>query len=143
MHALQATQIIKLWERLQNASPTERAVLMLAEALAADAEEVAKLPIGRRDAGLLALRRATYGALAPCFMRCPGCGTELEFEVELDAISLAGPELGAEPHQLEHDGFRLSFRLPVSADLFLVKPDLSDRVGALLARSERNRPGGR
>jgi hypothetical protein len=136
MRALETSQVVALWEGLRHASPTWRAVVVLSAGLDTDVSEIGRLSIGLRDAGLIALRRASYGVNAPCFVHCPSCSSELEFEVDLDAIRVPASEPAEPRHVFEHEGFRLSFRLPTSDDLRAIEATATgaDAVGALIER---------
>jgi len=114
MRALADEALLSLWERGDGRPPVERALLMLAAALPEhDAESRTRLPIGARDAAILRLRRATFGARLESRLACPQCAEPLEFELDVGAlIPDAAP---AESEFVLDNGLR--FRLPDSRDL--------------------------
>jgi hypothetical protein len=113
MRALANDALLNLWERGAACGPVERALLLLSAALPEqDAESRARLPVGARDAAILDLRRATFGARLTGRLNCPHCREPLEFE--LDAGELLA---GATPAESEFTLDDLRFRLPDSRDL--------------------------
>ena len=95
--------------------------------------------LGRRNAALLAIRSALFGADWPLRSRCPDCGAELEFVA--DARTLA-QELGAmQPPPpaaaaIAWRGATVALRAPTADDLRAVSRHLerAAAVRALLAR---------
>src|SRR5256885_9526219 len=113
MRALADDVLLTRWDRGAACGPVERALLLLAAALPErDAESRARLPVGARDAAILNLRRATFGARLAGRLNCPHCREPLEFE--LDAGELLA---GAAPAEGEFTLDGLRFRLPDSRDL--------------------------
>ncbi|MGB6691944.1 MAG: hypothetical protein WBE76_29220 [Terracidiphilus sp.] len=88
MRALAGEAILTAWEK-SRALPEQEAVLaVLALALTEKpVEELARLPLGERNALLLELRAMTLGRGMEGFAICPECGAQLEFS--LDALELA------------------------------------------------------
>jgi hypothetical protein len=118
MPDLSAAATLDLWETGDGLDPVERS---LALAAAVDPEpggsdDLARLPLGRRDARLLRLHTALAGRTLEATAACPSCGEQTEFE--LDAATLldrgAGP-IAAKP--VEADGFRVVWRPPDSRDV--------------------------
>jgi len=77
---------------------------------------MAELPIGRRDARLLELRRRLFGESISALARCPSCGVTVEvgFQVSDMVIPPAGDD---GPHEVRREGWGLEFRLPNSRDM--------------------------
>jgi hypothetical protein len=129
MRPLSTPELVRAWESGAARTPAERALLLLAHACPEESwEELAALPIGRRDARLLTLREWTLGPALNCVARCPSCAepVELNFsvaDVRDDTVAVPG-ELSLEAH-----GYTVAFRLPSSTDLSVV-----DDRRALLAR---------
>lgn len=114
MAGLQATRALDLWERAQQLAPVERAVELAAAAEPrAPHDDVAALPLGRRDARLLALRDATSSPLLDAVARCPACGERVEFALPAAQLLEAQP---AVPMALERDGYVVRWRPPDSRD---------------------------
>ncbi len=144
MRALSATELLGVWERAFSQSSIQRALALLAAACPeSPPDALAGLSIGQRDAHLLALREATFGAEFTALASCPACGaaTELTFR----ASDLQAPPAPAPPAELmlQIEGRDLRVRLPTSADLLAItRPDdLAAARDQLLARcllSDRN-----
>jgi hypothetical protein len=93
------------------------------------AEDLLRLPIGRRDAEILALREENFGSRFSGITRCPRCDEQVEIEFDSDHVRADAPD--AEP-QLAIGGVR--FRLPDSSDLIAVSRASGDPRALLLAR---------
>ncbi|MGW8392265.1 T4 family baseplate hub assembly chaperone [Pseudoduganella sp. HUAS MS19] len=117
MHALSAMALMDIWERGRAQGPLPRAALLLAAAYPSTPPgQLAQMPIGQRDALLLALREATFGSRIASVAPCPQCGEQLELafsHADLPQQRSADDE----PHQLEVDGYALRFRCVNSDDL--------------------------
>jgi hypothetical protein len=121
MRALSTAELLTVWERGISQPPAHRAVTLLAP-VCADAlpHELAQLPIGRRDARLLALREQTFGPRLLSLSECPKCGArvELEFDVaDVRAKTEIGAAETAAPITLRRNNFAVTFRLPNTLDL--------------------------
>lgn len=95
MPHLDAAQLVSVWERGKTQPDALRALAVLREA-APDCDPAAlrALPLGERNARLLAVRRATFGPQMRAFVKCPRCSEPLEFEQDIDEL-LARHEPGA------------------------------------------------
>lgn len=128
--------LIDIWERGDDLSPPRRGLLLLGAALPGAApEELAALPIGRRDTALLDLGDRLFGARIQCIAACPACGERIDVEFPSHGIRAEA----AEPGTLvtaEAGGVRFSARLPDSMDLIAIEaePDLDRAERRLLAR---------
>jgi hypothetical protein len=145
MPQLSATAALDLWERGDALGPVERA-LVLAAAADADArapDELAELPLGRRDARVLMLHSALAGSAMEATAACPACGEDAEFTVDAEAL-LVQPS--GEPAAIELDGFVVDWRPPDSRDVAAAALAASavDAERTLLARciSSARGPGG-
>lgn len=127
--------IVDAWERLAVASPTRRAVELAALTSGVASDDVARWPIGRRDTALLDARAAMFGPSAPCYVQCPHCAAEHEFEIDLRAIRSEPEHLVAQT-DVSCDSFAVTLRLPTSEDLLAIEraDDVDDGLGALLVR---------
>lgn len=119
MRPLTASHLLHTWENNQHLHPIDRALGMLMAAEAGPSwETLAHLPVGEREARLLAVRTLTLGPRLRAYVECPSCGERLEFE--LDARQLQPPANSASPADglyTEIEGFELHYRLPDSFDL--------------------------
>lgn len=136
MGAPSQAELLGIWERGEGQWPWRRALALLAGAApgAAD-DELAWMPIGRRDAVLLDLREHLFGSAFTGLTACPACGEEIELtfhasEVRRRVVETNGPFIvNTGPHEV-------TFRLPDTADLMQLDgvPDLDAAREALLAR---------
>lgn len=116
MQPLDGQHLVWAWEVGRGQHPVERALTLLAAGMpAADRADLARWPLGRRDAALLALRGATLGPALDVHTRCPACGAEIEFSLNIGGRD---PDVFEEEPQVEDSGGgRWRFRTPTSADL--------------------------
>jgi len=114
---LSAAAVLDLWEAAERRRPVERALALAAAAgEGPGAEELAALPVGRRDARILALHAALGGGALEATARCPGCGELAGFAVDVDAL-LATVRDAAPPAAVEAGGLVVAWRPPDSRDL--------------------------
>lgn len=116
MHALAVGDILHLWETAQRYDPVDQALaLLMAAEPGRSRDDLAALPIGRRDAGLLAMRQATFGDNLSGCSACPQCHAAVEFEIACSALRAPAPE----SHQcgLQIEGYQLQVRPLNSFDL--------------------------
>jgi hypothetical protein len=114
---LSAAAVLDLWQAAERRRPVERALALAAAAGdERGAEELAVLPVGRRDARILALHAALGGGALEATARCPGCGEQAEFAVDPDAL-LATVRDAPAPTPVEVDGLVVVWRPPDSRDL--------------------------
>ena len=111
--------LLDVWEQGRVQGPAPRALTLLASGFpGADAETLADLPIGQRDALLLELRERSFGPLAECVAACPACRETVEFTVRLRDLHTAAP---ARAHgEIEWQGARLLVRPPTTRDQLAV-----------------------
>jgi hypothetical protein len=118
MRALSASDIVKVWEVGQDRHPVDRALCLLGAAFPeAPWRELAALPVGRRDAALLALREQSFGGTLEGRASCPACASDLELSAAIADLHTPPPPL---VDTLATEGFELRFRLPDSLDLAAV-----------------------
>lgn len=128
MRAPTPAQLLQVWERGCGRPGAARALLLLAAANDdVDAEALATLPLGRRDAMLIELHARLFREQIVGLARCPQCGIEVEAAFGCEDLLAAGmaDAAGNDPglravdttHALEADGAILRFRLPDSRDL--------------------------
>ena len=116
-----ASELLSIWEQGIDRPMFERALLLLAAASGQSMDSLATLSIGQRDLKLLELREALFGRSVPCIITCPSCAERLELNLDSDALRVSAKTDGVQPeHTLETEGFTLKYRLPNSADLYLI-----------------------
>jgi hypothetical protein len=107
MGELSGAATLELWDAAHALRPVERAVA-LACADGEDADDVAQLPLGRRDERLLALHAAVAGSAIEATASCPHCGESAEFSLDVDDLLVRGAEAVPAPE---------GWRSPNSRDL--------------------------
>jgi hypothetical protein len=124
MRSLSATELLGVWERSLAQPPTHQALAVLAAACPDSSwKELAELPIGQRDRGLLSLREVLFGSQLTMVSRCPACGEPLEFALRVS--DLQGHDVQAPPGRswaMDVEGYSVTFRLPASCDLLALPP---------------------
>src|SRR5208283_5351519 len=141
MQPLTDRQLLDIYGRGRGRHPLDRALLVLAAALPeCEVEQLADLPISKRDDALLALRAAIFGGQLVSYIDCVGCGERLEFE--LDIATLRGAAEPAQTPNVVQLGER-RFRLPTSRDLSRIaesndEHEASRRLASLCAADGTN-----
>jgi hypothetical protein len=116
VRALEARDLLRLWETCAALHPIDRALAMLrAGAPAEPPEALAALPIGERERRAVALRVATFGPRAEGAGACPACGLVHEIDPPLAAM-LDAPPAPAGPFAVAAAGHELVVRAPDSRD---------------------------
>ncbi|MBY5162631.1 hypothetical protein KR546_09040, partial [Nitriliruptoria bacterium AS10] len=122
--SVDADTVLRLWEQAGPLDDQGRATALAgAVAPAADPDEVADWPLGRRDARLLQLRAAVAGPALEAVTTCPACDGELSFT--LDTIALAAVDGDTdrsdepldEPLCVRVDDWQVTCRRLTTADL--------------------------
>jgi hypothetical protein len=138
MYPLTARRALDAWERGQRSDPQGRALALLSSVLPeVSREQLARLPVGQRDALLMRLRERTFGQQVKGFAQCPKCGVRLEFALDLHTYD-AGRSLEhrVAPQVFAVDGYEIQFRVPDSVDLAYIAqfPDVETARLVLLGR---------
>lgn len=121
MHALSATELLSVWESGSRQIPLRRALAMIAAACPeVSSDSLASLTIGQRDARLLALREAMFGAELTGITDCPECGEKIELSFNCSDIRQQAEIEPAAELAVQSNGREVRFRLPTSADLLAV-----------------------
>jgi hypothetical protein len=115
MRQLDAVATLDLWQAAEGRPPVERA-LVLAAGDAEEPAELARMPLGRRDARLLDLHAALGGRLLEATAPCPACGELAELTVDPAEVA-AVEDRAAVPVPLEAEGFVVSWQPLDSSDL--------------------------
>src|SRR2546430_16616774 len=97
MHAVSAAELLDVWEWGLSRSPVERGLGLLTAAWPEQpVDELARLPIGRRDTRLLQLRSALFGHELDVQTTCPQGHEPLELLLPAsDLIAAARPDDGS------------------------------------------------
>ena len=134
MPGISAAATLDLWEAAGRLGPVERSLALASALEPATAEEVARLPLGRRDARILGLHTAVAGRALDATAACPACGEQVEFAV--DAADLVSREVAGAPAPLEIDGRVVHWRLVDSDDVAAASqaPDVEAAERVLLER---------
>lgn len=115
MRPLSANDFIRARELGETHDAVDRAVAILAFAFPDESDDVLRrLPLGRRNERLLALRERLFGDLLNAFAECPACGTALEFTMRSAGLRVQPRE---QELLLEAEGYTVRFRLLDSRDL--------------------------
>lgn len=138
---LSAADVLTAWERGGRRNNGGRALALLAAACPQfDADALAGLAVGRRDAFLLDARALTLGPELVATARCPACSETLEFIAQTSDLRLPEDTLASEgegtPYHWSRPGSQVTFRLPTAADLVAIGdlPTPAEAERALLAR---------
>jgi hypothetical protein len=126
--------LLDTWEAGLVEAPAGRALLLHRAARPdTDPGALVTLPVGEREADLIALRRALFGERMQVRLECRACGQDMEFDLDAGrfARSATGPREPAV--RLAEDGWEVEFRLPGPADLTAAARSADPRA-ALLAR---------
>lgn len=144
MGQLEAAATLDLWQAAEGCRPVERA-LVLAAGGGEQPDELARLPLGQRDARLLGLHAALGGRLLEATAPCPACGEPAEFSVDPAELRADG-DTAAAPASIQVDGFVVSWR-PLDSGDVLAAAEAGDAAAAervLLSRcvTAASGPGG-
>jgi hypothetical protein len=137
MSTLSASQLLTAWERGLGQRLTDRALTLLA---ATDPQSppdaLAKLSIGRRDAGLLSLREQIFGPQLTGLANCKRCHERLELSFNAADIRDSSDDAMPEELSVSVEEWRAVFRLPNSDDLLAISdcPDADAGRARLLRR---------
>lgn len=116
MARLAAGDIVWLWENAASQEPLERALTILSAASPGTPhQELARLPIGDRDARLFAVREHTFGPAARGVVVCERCDARVEFALDLPALRVE--RAGTAAGEVDAEGWALRFRAANSEDL--------------------------
>jgi hypothetical protein len=117
MAPIAAPDLLSAWEQGLGQHAVDRALTMLSAAQpGAGREELARLPIGERDARLWQLHRAAFGDMIEGSTACPRCRQQLQFALDLRALAAQGGE-PVTSGALHVGGVEVTYRQPDSHDL--------------------------
>ena len=114
---LEAQHVLDVWQQGDSQDPLERSLTLLSCAQpAVEREQLARLPVGRRDAALLAFRKVSFGPTMAVCAECPACRQKVDLSLEADAL-LGGSEVASAGLEVESEGYQVQFRPVATADL--------------------------
>lgn len=130
-----AAELLDIWEAGQLLPPVQRALALLtATRPQASQQDLAEMPIGRRDAELLSLREGVFGSPIVALAQCPGCGDRFELSFTVESIRVAQPDDAA--FLVQSGDYAVRARPANSADLMDVEAlgGTTSRERAVIAR---------
>jgi|SRR5579864_7977019 len=121
MHTLTPQELLEVWESGLERKPVERGVWMLRALRDGNGgDDPARLPIGRRDARLLALREEAFGQEITAVASCPRCRESLEAQFQVTNLRLPAKDLPGSTNLILGE-YAIEFRLPDSLDLLALQ----------------------
>src|SRR3990172_5811373 len=119
-NVLTAKDLLDLWERGLTSLPLKRTLELLAIAYPEMSPgQIREMPIGRRDARLLAIREALFGPRLPCLTGCPKCSEHLEIVFDTTQLRAESKNTSLLANDSVTVGdYEVYFRLPSSEDMF-------------------------
>jgi hypothetical protein len=100
-------------------------------------DAIAALPLGARDALLLAWRRLLFAGEIDGIAPCPRCGERVELQLPLEAFALEQADAfaaGESERACEADGWRVRYRLPNCGDALALADATGGDGRTLIAR---------
>jgi hypothetical protein len=116
MRDLSAAATLDLWQAAEELVAAERPLALAAAVSDEPIEELARLPLGRRDARVLELHAALGGRALEATAACPVCSEPAEFEVEVAALR-SRVRRQAVPEPVDAGGLVVAWRPPDSTDV--------------------------
>lgn len=128
-------ELLAVWEAGLTHHGPERALLLHRAARPESGTDALRsVPVGEREADLLALRRALFGERMQTRVECGACGEAMEFDLDARDLAAAGPEQPESPLRVEDGEWVVEFRLPTVADIEAAAAAGPDAPQHLLAR---------
>ena len=133
MSTLSASELLTAWERGLGQRLMDRALTLLAATDPHSPRDVlAKLSIGRRDAGLLSLREKIFGPQLTGLAECPRCHERLELNFKAAELRNSSDAADLEELSVSVEDWRVVFRLPNSDDLMAISDCRDANTGRAL-----------
>ena len=136
-----AADLLTAWESGLAAGTLQRALVLHTLAAGRPEAELLAVPVGRRDADLLALRRALFGERLPARLTCTACDEELEVDVDVTSLIGAGAATG-EPVTVTSGAWRVRVRPPTPGDLLAAGGRAELLARCVLEASHDGEPAG-
>ena len=135
MNIPSAQVLLRSWEEGAGSHSIRRALALLdAASPEPGTGDWATVPVGARDAGLLALYEALFGGDLNTVTDCPRCGQTLEstfLAPDVGAAAASAPMVRA-PLHFRLRPFALEYRLPTSQDLLAIVEAAEPSTGSTL-----------
>lgn len=133
-----AAELLRLWEAGSVQHPLDRALTILAAAEPGQGRhDLARLPVGRRDALLLAVHERAFGRRLAARAACPACAEQVEIGLDTRDLLASWPDGDPdEPLLVAGDGYEVRCRPPDSFDLAAIvgERDVVEARRRLLSR---------
>lgn len=132
---LSAGELLDAASACRDRSPAEKGVYLAALGMPGESfAACAALPIGARDAAIVALRQAMFGDQIELSAKCPRCEARLDVAMTSDALLAIGTPGAA--RTIEIDGERFGVRPADSADLAAISwiPEMAEARAELARR---------
>jgi hypothetical protein len=118
MRPLTTRELLDAWEAGAPQAASQRALTLLAAACPeTPVDELAGLPVGRRDGLLLSLRERTFGSTLRCLFTCSECGERVEIAFDVADLRVEPAPAPSGVLSVEARGYSIEFRLPTARDL--------------------------
>jgi hypothetical protein len=120
-----AAELLATWDAGAGGTWTTRALLLVSLAhprLTSD--DVLRLSIGDRDSRIYRTRQLLFGPRLDCVADCPACGESLQTSLSAEEVLGSGAGRATGSTTVHSAGHEVAFRLPTSADLIALGPDL-------------------
>jgi len=137
LHPLTAGELLDAASACRGRSAAEKGVYLAALGMPGQSfGDCATLPIGARDAAIVALRRTMFGERIELSAKCPRCEARLDVETTSDALLAIQAEAPARLQEIAIDGERFAVRPADSADLTAIGwiPDMEEARAELARR---------
>lgn len=135
--SISSTELLSIWEKGQGQTQPQRAILLLDAFCKNRApQDLAKLPVGQRDALLLSIREQAFGSTFFALATCPRCGQKLEACFQSNEIRAEASSRPCQDLSVNMDDYSARIRLPNTLDLIAIDhiSDLDRATKALLGR---------
>jgi hypothetical protein len=132
--AAEVETLLEVWESRAGEPPIRRSLALLAALRPPRSEdEWARVAVGERDARLIELHEALFGAALSTTARCPACGERVEPSFRTADLRV-DPAPAEDPLRVSWDGYDVRFRVPNSDDLLGVAASPPQRAPLELLR---------
>jgi hypothetical protein len=117
MAGFEGQALLRAWEAGEPLRGDDRALAILATVAGTPVEELARYPLGRRDAMLLGIHSGLSGRELAVLADCAGCATPLEVPLKVDDLVGSAASNTGEWRELDLGTATVRARPPSTADL--------------------------